>query len=281
MSADTRLSKDVKPLVGGKTVEVSGVTHVFDAQQGEITALEGVSFDIRSGEFVSLIGPSGCGKSTLLMLIGGLLMPTRGTISIEGARVVRPETNLGIVFQNSVLLAWRSALNNVLLQLEMRGIAASKHRERALAMLASVGLEGFADRLPHELSGGMQQRVSICRALIHDPPLLLMDEPFGALDAITRDQMALDFQQMWADGKKTVILVTHSISEAVFLSDRIIVLTPRPGRIDSVVDVDLPRPRHLSLREEPQFAEYLRFLRERFLVHGVLRDVGDETCATG
>ena len=281
MSADPRPPQDVKPLVGGKTVEVSGVTHVFDAQQGEITALEGVSFDIRSGEFVSLIGPSGCGKSTLLMLVAGLLMPTRGTISIEGARVVQPETNLGVVFQNSVLLAWRSALNNVLLQLEMRGIAASSHRERARAMLASVGLEGFENRLPHELSGGMQQRVSICRALIHDPPLLLMDEPFGALDAITRDQMALDFQRMWADGKKTVILVTHSISEAVFLSDRIIVLTPRPGRIDSVVDVDLPRPRHLSLREEPQFTEYLRFLRERFLVHGVLRDVGDETCATG
>lgn len=281
MSADTRPPEDVKPLVGGKTVEISDVSHVFDAQQGEITALEGVSFDIRSGEFVSLIGPSGCGKSTLLMLVAGLLMPTRGVISIDGERIVRPETNLGVVFQNSVLLAWRSALNNVLLQLEMRGIAASTYRERARAMLASVGLEGFEGRLPHELSGGMQQRVSICRALIHDPPLLLMDEPFGALDAITRDQMALDFQQMWADGEKTVILVTHSISEAVFLSDRIIVLTPRPGRIDSVVDVDLPRPRHLSLREEPQFAEYLRFLRERFLVHGVLRDVGDETCAAG
>ena len=279
MSSDTSLPEDVKPLVGGKTVAASGVTHVFDAQQGEITALEEVSFDIRSGEFVSLIGPSGCGKSTLLMLIGGLLMPTHGTISINDARVVQPETNLGVVFQNSVLLAWRNALDNVLLQIEMRGIATSAHRERARAMLASVGLEGFEDRLPHELSGGMQQRVSICRALIHDPPLLLMDEPFGALDAITRDQMALDFQRMWADGEKTVILVTHSISEAVFLSDRIIVLTPRPGRIDSVVDVDLPRPRHLSLREEPQFTEYLRFLRERFLVHGVLRDEGDETCA--
>ena len=281
MCADTRPPEDVKPLVGGKTVAASGITHVFDTQQGEVTALEEVSFDIRSGEFVSLIGPSGCGKSTLLMLIAGLLMPTRGSISIDGSPVVKPETNLGIVFQNSVLLAWRNALDNVLLQFEMRGISASAYRERAHAMLASVGLEGFEGRFPYELSGGMQQRVSICRALIHDPPLLLMDEPFGALDAITRDQMALDFQQMWADGEKTAILITHSISEAVFLSDRIIVLTPRPGRIDSVVDVDLPRPRHLSLREEPQFVEYLRFLRERFLVHGVLRDIGDETCAAG
>ena len=196
---------------------------------------------MRGGEFLSIVGPSGCGKSTLAMLIAGLMRPTSGVIAVDGRAVSRPQTELGIVFQNAVLLAWRSALDNVLLQVEMRGLAARQYRDRAMELLRSVGLDGFERRLPHELSGGMRQRVAICRALIHDPPLLLMDEPFGALDALTRDQMTLDIQGICARGGKTVLFITHSITEAVFLSDRVLVMTPRPGRIDTTIDVDLPR----------------------------------------
>jgi NitT/TauT family transport system ATP-binding protein len=260
---------------GAKLVEIADVTRVFPTPEGEVRALDGVSFDVRQGEFLSVVGPSGCGKSTLTMLVAGLLRPTAGAITIGGRAVDRPQTDLGIVFQNPVLLAWRTALDNVLLQIEMRGLDARRHRARALALLGAVGLEGFERRLPHELSGGMRQRVAICRALIHDPPLLLMDEPFGALDALTRDQMTLDIQGVWARGK-TVLFITHSLTEAVFLSDRVIVMTPRPGRIDAIVDVDLPRPRRLGLRETPEFAAYARMIRDRFMAHGVLRDIAPD-----
>ena len=256
-----------------KFVEVSDVTRIFPTPEGEVRALDGVSFDVRGGEFLSIVGPSGCGKSTLVMLIAGLMRPTSGVIAVDGRAVSRPQTELGIVFQNAVLLAWRSALDNVLLQVEMRGLAARQYRDRAMELLRSVGLDGFERRLPHELSGGMRQRVAICRALIHDPPLLLMDEPFGALDALTRDQMTLDIQGICARGGKTVLFITHSITEAVFLSDRVIVMTPRPGRIDTTIDVDLPRPRRLAVRESPAFAAYAREIRDRFLARGVLRDI--------
>ena len=256
-----------------KFVEVSDVTHIFAIPEGEVRALDGVSFDVRGGEFLSIVGPSGCGKSTLAMLIAGLMRPTSGVIAVDGRSVSRPQTELGIVFQNAVLLAWRSALDNVLLQVEMRGLAARQYRDRAMELLQSVGLDGFERRLPHELSGGMRQRVAICRALIHDPPLLLMDEPFGALDALTRDQMTLDIQGICARGGKTVLFITHSITEAVFLSDRVLVMTPRPGRIDTTIDVDLPRPRRLAVRESPAFAAYAREIRDRFLARGVLRDI--------
>jgi len=228
---------------------------------------------VREGEFLSIVGPSGCGKSTLAMLIAGLMRPTSGVLAVAGRTVDRPQTSLGIVFQNPVLLAWRSALDNVLLQVEMRGQDPRRHRERALELLNSVGLEGFERRLPHELSGGMKQRVAICRALIHDPPLLLMDEPFGALDALTRDQMTLDIQSICARGGKTVLFITHSITEAVFLSDRIIVMTPRPGRVDTILDVKLPRPRRLAVRDDLQFTAHAREIRDRFMAHGVLRDI--------
>ncbi|MBI4637998.1 MAG: ABC transporter ATP-binding protein [Candidatus Rokubacteria bacterium] len=260
-------------MAGGKFVDVAEVSRRFRTPLGDIAALEAVSFDVRAGEFVSIVGPSGCGKSTLVMLLAGLLAPTSGAVSIGGLVVDRPQTNLGIVFQSPVLLAWRSALDNVLLQLEMRGIPTAPHRERARTLLGSVGLDGFEHRYPHELSGGMRQRVSICRALIHDPPLLVMDEPFGALDALTRDQITLDIQRIWARGQKTVVFITHSITEAVFLSDRVLVMTPRPGRVDTLIEVDLPRPRRLAVREDPRFAAYTRQIHDRFLARGVLRDI--------
>ncbi len=258
---------------GGKFVEVSDVSKVYPTADGDVLALDRVSFDVRAGEFLSLVGPSGCGKSTLAMLIAGLYPVTSGTISLDGAVVDRPQTNLGIVFQNPVLLAWRPALKNVLLQVEMRGLDPRAYRDRAMQLLASVGLQGFERRYPHELSGGMRQRVSLCRALIHDPPLLLMDEPFGALDALTRDQMTLDIQRIWGRGQKTVLFITHSITEAIFLSDRIIVMTPRPGRLDTVLEVDLPRPRRLAVREDPRFAAMARQIRDRFTAQGVLHDL--------
>jgi NitT/TauT family transport system ATP-binding protein len=257
-----------------KFVEVSDVSRVFATPQGEVRALDGVSFDVRGGEFLSIVGPSGCGKSTLTNLIAGLMRPSTGVVAINGRVVDRPQTDLGIVFQNAVLLAWRSALDNVLLQVEMRNLDSKRYRDRAMELLESVGLEGFERRLPHELSGGMRQRVAICRALIHDPPLLLMDEPFGALDALTRDQMTLDIQGICARGGKTVVFITHSITEAVFLSDRVIVMTPRPGKIDAVIEVDLPRPRRLAVREDPAFAIHAREIRDRFMARGVLRDIG-------
>jgi NitT/TauT family transport system ATP-binding protein len=207
------------------------------------------------------------------MLIAGLLRPSAGVIVLDGREVDRPQTDLGIVFQNPVLLAWRTALDNVLLQMEMRGRDPRQHRDRALRLLRSVGLGGFEQRLPHELSGGMRQRVAICRALIHDPPLLLMDEPFGALDALTRDQMALDTQRLCARGGKTVVFITHSIDEAVFLSDRVVVMTPRPGRVDAVLEIALPRPRPLAMREDAQFTAYTRHIRDSFMAAGVLHDV--------
>ena len=206
------------------------------------------------------------------MIVAGLLAPTSGRVTIDGAVIEGPQTNLGIVFQNPVLLAWRRALDNVLLQIEMRDLPTSAYVERARALLTSVGLAGFETRYPHELSGGMRQRVSICRALVHDPPLLLMDEPFGALDALTRDQMVLDLQHLCARGGKTVLFITHSITEAVFLSDRVLVMTPRPGTIDTIVTIELPRPRRLAVREDPRFGAYTRAIHERFLARGVLRD---------
>jgi NitT/TauT family transport system ATP-binding protein len=253
-------------------LELRDVARQFQTREGVVSALEDVSFDVAPGEFVSIVGPSGCGKSTLAMIVAGLLAPSGGRVSIDGTLVTRPQTNLGIVFQNPVLLAWRHALDNVLLQIEMRDLPSASYLERARTLLASVGLAGFEARYPHELSGGMRQRVSICRALVHDPPLLLMDEPFGALDALTRDQIGLDLQAIWARGKKTVLFITHSITEAVLLSDRVLVMSPRPGTIDTVVEVDLPRPRRLAVRDDPRFGHFTHQIHERFLARGVLRD---------
>jgi len=234
-------------------------------------AVDGVDIAIGASEFVSLLGPSGCGKSTLLSIIAGLIEPSAGEVRIDGRAVRAPYTNVGIVFQSDLLLDWRTVLGNVLLQYEMRGLPAQPHKARALALIASVGLAGFDTRHPWELSGGMRQRVAICRALIHEPPLLLMDEPFGALDALTRAQLQIDLQSIWQSSRKTVVFVTHSIEEAVFLSDRVIVMTPRPGRVREVIEIDLPRPRALTVRDGTVFSDAIRRVNHLFQDMGVIR----------
>jgi NitT/TauT family transport system ATP-binding protein len=256
----------------GITVAVDRLSKTYPTEDGEVRALEDLTLTCEPGEFVSLLGPSGCGKSTALLMIAGLVPPTGGTVDIGGTRVTEPYTNLGFVFQDSVLLDWRRVLQNVLLQAELHGLDKRKHRARAQELLQRVGLDSFERRYPFELSGGMRQRVAICRALLLDPPLLFMDEPFGALDALTRDQLNLDLQELWIQTGKTVLFVTHSISEAVFLSNRVVVMSARPGRIEEVVEIDLPWPRPLSIRETDAFGEYTHKIREIFASLGILRD---------
>ena len=253
-------------------LKIEGLSKIYATQDGPVRALDQVSISAQRGQFLSILGPSGCGKSTLLMIAAGLVPASSGTVFVDGERIVRPRTDIGIVFQSPVLLEWRTALENIMLQAEARKLDRTQARVRARALLASVGLAGFENKYPHELSGGMRQRVSICRALVHEPHQLLMDEPFGALDALTRDQIALDLQKVWNERQMTVLFVTHSLAEAVFLSDRVVVMTPRPGRIDSIIDIDLPRPRTLAVRDTPQFAAYSRQIHDLFLASGVLHE---------
>jgi NitT/TauT family transport system ATP-binding protein len=243
------------------------VRKVYNSGAGDVVALEEVSLDVADGEFVTVVGRSGCGKTTLLKLTCGLLPPTSGSVQVAGAPVRGPLTNVGIVFQAPVLLPWRKTLDNVLLQIEARKLDVDGYRKRALELLELTGLKGFEDRYPSELSGGMQQRVSISRALVHNPPLLLMDEPFGALDAITRDEMNLELLRIWSESKKTVLFITHSIPEAVFLGDRVIVMTPRPGKVAEILNIDLPRPRATALRDNAKFIGYVKRIREQLGVH--------------
>ncbi len=256
----------------GGYISIRGVSKTFIGRNAVVEALSAIDLDVADGEFVSVIGPSGCGKSTLLMLLSGLDLATAGTIRVGGRIIDRPTSDLGIVFQTDVLLEWRTALENILLQAEIRGSDRKAAMGRATELLAMVSLDGFAAAYPYELSGGMRQRVAICRALLHEPPLLLMDEPFGALDALTRDQMQIDLLRLWSKHKMTVVFVTHSIPEAVFLSDRIVVLSPRPGRIEEIIKIDLPRPRRLALRENPEFLTYNQKVTSVFKALGVLRD---------
>ncbi len=254
----------------GEGISIAGVSQVFRRGRAETHALDGIDLAIHAGEFVAIVGPSGCGKSTLLRIVAGLIRPTGGTVTIGARPVDGPHTDLGIVFQQPILLDWRSVIDNVLLQVEMRSLPARNYVERAKALLHQVGLGDFQDRLPHELSGGMQQRASIVRALIHDPPLLLMDEPFGALDALTREQMRLDLEAIWLSSRKTVIFITHSIDEAVLLADRVVVMSPRPGRIERIIEVALPRPRGLEARRARFFTEATEQITAIFLERGVL-----------
>ncbi len=256
----------------GTPVRIDQAQKTYPTRSGEVHALAEVSLDIREGEFVSLLGPSGCGKSTLLKMVAGLISSSGGEIEIGGTTVRKPYTDLGIVFQEPVLLDWRRVMSNVLLQIDMRGLDRKKYAARAQELLSLVGLDGFENHYPYELSGGMRQRVAICRALVHEPPLLLMDEPFGALDALTRDQLNLDVQDIWLRTGKTVIFVTHSITEAVFLSDRVVVMSPRPGRVEQILDIDLPRPRSLNVRETPEFGRYTQEIRGIFGALGIIRE---------
>ena len=245
-------------------LSVDGVTLVYPTSRGPLTALEQLSFGVAPGSFVSVLGPSGCGKSTLLKLVTGLLRPTEGRLTLAGRPIDGPRADVGIVFQQPTLLPWKRVIDNVLVPIRARGSATSEHRDRALSLLELVGLSAFARHYPHELSGGMQQRVGIARALLAEPNLLLMDEPFAALDAMTRESMMDELLRIWQRSGKTVLFITHSIPEAVYLSDRVLVMGPRPGRIVDTVDIDLPRPRSLETMAAPRFAELCNELRGRF-----------------
>jgi NitT/TauT family transport system ATP-binding protein len=258
--------------VTGLPIDIDAVSHIYGDNGSGTLALDDVSLEIGAGEFVALLGPSGCGKSTLLLCISGLLQQSGGSVHIDSQQVDRPYTDLGIVFQDPVLLEWRTALQNIMLQAEVRKLAKGPALERARELMARADIAGFEDAYPGELSGGMRQRVSICRALIHNPPLLMMDEPFAALDALTRDQMAIDLQTLWLAEQKTVVFVTHSIPEAVFLADRIVVFSPRPGRILETIRVELPRPRRIEDRETPEFTRAVARITEILRAQGVLHD---------
>jgi NitT/TauT family transport system ATP-binding protein len=253
-------------------IEIIQGGKVFESERGDVQALEGINLSVRDGEFVSILGPSGCGKSTLLRCIAGLERLTEGQLRVRGEAVRRSPLGMGVVFQRDLLVDWRTILDNVLLIAEFRRFDRARARARALELLRLFGLEDYAQRYPWELSGGMRQRASICRALVDDPALLLMDEPFGALDAMTRDQLNIELQRIWLATAKTVLFITHGIAEAVFLSDRVAIMSRNPGRIIEVVDIDLPRPRQLSIRDDPAFTAYTGHLRERFLSLGILKE---------
>jgi NitT/TauT family transport system ATP-binding protein len=245
-------------------VRVSGVDKTFGTSTGAVRALEGIDLTIAQGEFVSLIGPSGCGKSTLLRLVGDLTAPSAGSIEVNGkpARRARLDRDYGMVFQAPVLMDWRTVAKNIELPLEIMGFGRSERERRSGELLKLVELESFAGRHPWQLSGGMQQRVAIARALAFDPKLLLMDEPFGALDEMTRERMNLELMQIWQRTRTTVVFVTHSIPEAVFLSTRVVVMSPRPGRIAKVVDIDLPQPRNAETRDQERYFELVTEVRD-------------------
>ena len=250
-------------------VSLRNVTKSFGA--GGVTALQSIDLDVQPGEFISLIGPSGCGKSTLLRIVGNLVEPTSGEVVVNGksARQARRDRDYGIVFQDAVLYDWRTVAKNIALPLELAGWDGARRKARVQEMLELVELHGFGEHHPWQLSGGMQQRVSIARALSFSPALLLMDEPFGALDEMTRERLNAELLRIWERSGSTVVFVTHSISEATFLSTRVVVMSPRPGRIAAVVDIDLPQPRNADTREEPRFFELVTEVRDRLREGGL------------
>lgn len=227
-------------------IQLAGVSMVFRTRRGEVEALRDIDLTVGPGEFVAIVGRSGCGKSTLLRLVAGLLTPTAGEVIVDGVPVTRPRRDLAMVFQRPALLPWRSVLDNVLLPAEIFGLGRREYRMRALELLDLVGLDGFHTRSPHELSGGMQQRVALCRSLLCEPQAMLMDEPFSALDALTREELSVQLQRIHMEHKATILFVTHSIDEAILLADRVVVLTPRPGRVTTILEVGIPRPRTLG-----------------------------------
>jgi NitT/TauT family transport system ATP-binding protein len=256
---------------GQPTIVCRDVVKQFETIEGErIHALDRINLAVHEGEFVSVVGPSGCGKSTLLRCIAGTLPRTGGDIRVRGSPVAGPRRDIGIVFQTATLLPWRNVLQNALLPVDVQGLDRTVYTKRAEELLRMVGLEGFERKYPFELSGGMQQRVSITRALVHDPAVLLMDEPFGALDALTREQMNLDLQRIWAQAGKTVFLITHSIAEAVFLGDRVIVMSARPGRVIAEFGVTFARPRSLDVMGAPDFGRLVTEIRRSLAASGAL-----------
>lgn len=261
-----RINRARNERAGGATIDLVDVHKMYDAEGGSIEAIQGVSTRIEAQEFVSIVGPSGCGKTTLLFIIAGLERASSGEILVNDAPVVAPVRDVGVVFQRDLLLEWRTCLENVMLQFELRGVKPTKRdRDNAHSLLASVGMDDFAGRRPRRLSGGMRQRVSICRALVHQPPLVLMDEPFGALDALTREELNIELERVTRQTTATVVFVTHSIEEAVHLSDRVLVMSPRPSRIVADVRISLERPRTAAVREDEAFAAYVAEIR-RYLI---------------
>jgi NitT/TauT family transport system ATP-binding protein len=257
----------------GVSVHIEGVTKVYETRQGdEILALERTDLTIEPSEFVAVVGPSGCGKSTLLGLIAGLIPATSGRILLDGAEVTRPHPKTGVVFQSDLLLQWRTVTENILLPIEIKRRRTADYLPRVEQLLEQVGLQGFDSKYPTELSGGMRQRVAICRALVQQPGLLLMDEPFGALDALTREQMIMDLQAMWLSAGNTVLFITHGIEEAIFLADRVIVMSPRPGRVDLSLKIDIERPRRWKDHIDPRFVDYVAQVRKIFEAKGVLTE---------
>jgi NitT/TauT family transport system ATP-binding protein len=241
-------------------IRVEGLSKTF----GDVVALQDIDCSIQEGSFVTIVGPSGCGKSTLLRILAGLLDYEVGQVVLDGKTIHGTRRDVGVVFQSSILLPWRSILENVMLPAEVLGLDMKQARERALQLLHMVRLDGFEHKLPRQLSGGMQQRASIARALLHDPKILLMDEPFGALDAMTRERMNLELQRIWMESGKTVVLITHSIPEAVFLGDQVFIMSPRPGTLERVLPIDIARPRSMASMSSPAFAQAADAIRERF-----------------
>lgn len=255
----------------GASIRAHGITKVYGSGDTAFHALGPIDLDIRPGEFVSIIGPSGCGKSTTMLLVTGLEPVSQGHVEIDGRRLTAPISEIGIVFQDHLLLDFRTAMKNVMLQQEIRGLDRQLLRSRADELFQRLGLNGAENRYPWQLSGGMRQRVSIARALVHDPSMLLMDEPFGALDAITRTQIRHDLEMLWLETRKTVLFITHSIEEAVGLSDRVLVMSKSPGTIVEEIVIDLPRPRPAHLGEYPEFAKYAERIYRIFEKLGVYK----------
>jgi len=243
-------------------LQVQDVCAIFPNKKGGLQALDHISFSVEAQQFICILGPSGSGKSTILRILSGLLLPTSGHVLLDGSPIQRPSRKIGLVFQDANLMPWRTVLENILLPLEVIKLSKEDLSVKALDMLRLVGLEGFEYSMPRDLSGGMAQRVAIARALIYDPDILLLDEPFGALDALTRERMAMELLRIWQARRKTVIMVTHSISEALLLADRILVLTSRPGKVFLDLLVDLPRPRREDVRYSQKFTRRERQLRE-------------------
>jgi NitT/TauT family transport system ATP-binding protein len=245
------------------------ISKIYRTTQGRVLALESISFQVGEGEFLCIVGPSGCGKTTLLRILGGLLAPTRGTVYFHGEPLDSPRRQIGFVFQKANLMPWRTVLKNTTLPLEVQGLSRAEAHALAQELLELVGLAWFEKVYPRELSIGMQQRVAIARALIHDPAILFLDEPFASLDALTRERMNLELLRIWEARRKTVVMVTHSIQEAVFLADRVLVMSPRPGRIETAVSVSLPRPRQLAMLYSQEFSSLSQHIR-RAIHHGCL-----------